>query len=232
MNSLAAYFVAEMDEYVYQYLCPPAIQSVLEDPDRFPSVRKRTANIDTVVTDESIAELNKIRATKLKAAMDEFAESDFDANGKLNEHELLDLFSELGFSSLRAPEIRQVIMFCDKDGDGTVSRAELEWLLTAPLKDESVQKEQQASFHDEPDVRVWLQKEFVTQQDTCWNSGACSKCMTMLMTLVPMVRIITILGLTASLIATYCDDFNPLDKYFRGVTNATCTYCPSATSSG
>lgn len=79
---------------------------------------------------------------------------------------------------------------------------------------------------------AWLQKEFVTQQDTCWNSGACSKCMTMLMTLVPMVRIITILGLTASLIATYCDDFNPLDKYFRGVTNATCTYCPSATSSG
>ena len=64
MNSLAAYFVAEMDECacalrsdgrirlsltmpslplcpdVYQYLCPPAIQRVLEDEKLFPPLGK------------------------------------------------------------------------------------------------------------------------------------------------------------------------------------------------
>ena len=28
------------------------------------------------------------------------------------------------------------------------------------------------------------------------------------------------------IIATYCDDFNPIDKYVRKIDNSTCTYCP------
>ena len=39
----------EMDEYVYQYLCPSAIQTVLEDEDSFPPLNKkvRTALLKT-----------------------------------------------------------------------------------------------------------------------------------------------------------------------------------------
>lgn len=48
MNSLAAYFVAEMDEYVYQYLCPAAIQRVLEDEECFPPLNQKLPLIDRV----------------------------------------------------------------------------------------------------------------------------------------------------------------------------------------
>merc|ERR1711865_813463 len=105
-----------------------------------------------------------------------------------------------------------------------VSPKELIWLLTEP----DIGKTDAAKFWDIPDVRTWLQQDFhVENPDSILrHKGALAMVMRFLMTFVPVMRIITILALTMILIATYCDDFNPIDKYVREKFNATCTYCP------
>ena len=57
--------------------------------------------------------------------------------------------------SLPTPQIRQIIAYCDKDKNGKVSIKELEWLLT------TVPDKQSIAFNDPPDVRTWLQQEFL-----------------------------------------------------------------------
>ena len=72
----AAYFVAEMDEYVYQYLCPPSIQSVLEDPDKFPPVRKKPSEVDLVIDPELEKRRTEMRKEALKEALNDFKKFD------------------------------------------------------------------------------------------------------------------------------------------------------------
>ena len=76
------------------------------------------------------------------------------------------LFSELGIPGLRAPEIRQIIVFCDRDGDGMVSPKELCWLLTEPDRQTEALK-----FWDIPDVRTWLQQDFHAEDPGCASSA-------------------------------------------------------------
>ena len=173
MNSLAAYFVAEMDEYVYQYLCPPAIQSVLEDPDRFPPVRKKTAEVDTVRDPELEAKRTEMRKEALKEAVADFKKFDDNDDGVLSEYELGQLFKALGFS-VTTPEIRQILLFCDKNGDGFVSLKELEWLLSEPPNTIT----EQPKFNDPPDIRTWLQKEFIPVRATAPLSLRTLSCLT------------------------------------------------------
>ena len=80
--------MAEMDEYVYQYLVPPAIQQVLEDEERFPPVSKRIATIDRVLNPKAEAVKSKRRKKKLVEALAAFDRHDLDADDKLNEEEI------------------------------------------------------------------------------------------------------------------------------------------------
>mgnify|MGYP004346640779 CR=1 FL=1 len=50
-----------MDIYVYRYLCPQAIQTVLSDVDRFPPLRKRTPRVDLVGTGKADEERRQRR---------------------------------------------------------------------------------------------------------------------------------------------------------------------------
>jgi hypothetical protein len=74
MNSLAAYFVAEMDEYVYMYLCPPAIQRVLEDESLFPPLKRGLSSVDEKIGfNQERQDLQlQARETALNKAMAEF----------------------------------------------------------------------------------------------------------------------------------------------------------------
>jgi hypothetical protein len=47
-----------------------------------------------------------------------------------------------------------------------------------------------------------------------------AKSLTCLKSTAPILRICIILLLTMMLVATYCDDFNPTDKYIRGIEDA------------
>ena len=60
-SGACSYFVAEMDIYVYRYLCPQAIQTVLSDVDRFPPLRKRTPRVDLVGTGKADEERRQRR---------------------------------------------------------------------------------------------------------------------------------------------------------------------------
>ena len=71
--------------------------------------------------------------------------------------------------SLPTPQIRQIIAYCDKDKNGKVSIKELEWLLT------TVPDKQSIAFNDPPDVRTWLQQEFLpVRRKTNANSSVSS----------------------------------------------------------
>ena len=65
--------------------------------------------------------------------------------------------------TLRRPQVRQLVLLCDKDGSGTVSIEELTWLLTKP----PTHAPEDFRFSDAPDVRQWLQDEFQVP----WRSG-------------------------------------------------------------
>lgn len=91
------------------------------------------------------------------------------SDGELDEDELDDMFTKCGIS-LSTPQIRQVIAYCDSDRNGTVSLKELKWLLTC--QDEVAS---QLDFNDPPDVKRWLQKEFLPKDldaagwRACWR---------------------------------------------------------------
>jgi hypothetical protein len=126
-------------------------------------------------------------------------------DGLLNEDELHQLLKAVGLTGLRRPDVRQLVLYCDKDGNGKVSCDEVKWLLTKP----PTYAPEDFKFSDAPDLRHWLQGEFdsVAQKHSqCWDTNFC----VILMTLKPIFRILTIFGLTMMLLATYCDDFNPM----------------------
>ena len=54
--------------------------------------------------------------------------SDDDNSGQLDEDELADAFTRLGLG-LQRPQIRQIISFCDADGDGKIDFREFMLLL-------------------------------------------------------------------------------------------------------
>lgn len=70
--------------------------------------------------------------------------------------------------TLSTPEIRQVIAYCDADRNGTVSLKELTWLLTC--KDDYASE---LDFNDPPDVKRWLQKEFLPKDIKAEGWRAC-----------------------------------------------------------
>jgi hypothetical protein len=177
MNSLAAYFVAEMDEYVYMYLCPPAIQRVLEDEELFPPLKRQLSSVDEKADRAREQLMLERRERKLDKAIADFQKYDLNHDGFLNETELHEMLKALGLS-LRRPDVRQLVLFCDKDGSGTVSIDELKWLLTKP----PTYVPEDFKFSDAPDVRHWLQGEFQTAtEDRCWDRPCCN----MLLTLMP-----------------------------------------------
>lgn len=104
----------------------------------------------------------------VKPVCDPCCDFECGSDGELDEDELDEMFSKCGIA-LSRPQVRQIICFCDADRNGTVSVKELKWLLTC--KDDVAAK---LVFNDPPDVKRWLQKEFVPQDlemlgwKACW----------------------------------------------------------------
>ena len=99
-------------------------------------------------------------------------------DGELDEDELDDMLSKCGIT-LSIPQVRQVIAYCDNDRSGTVSLKELTWLLTC--QDDIASH---LDFYDPPDVKRWLQKEFLPKDPkaagwrACWRE--CANLLTLL----------------------------------------------------
>ena len=116
------------------------------------------------------------------------------------------MFTKCGIT-LSTPQVRQVIAYCDADRDGQVSLKELKWLLTC--SDDLTSGEDALDFNDPPDVKRWLQKEFMPKDPVVagwrafWNE--------LIKSLAPLLRIAIIMVLTLILVVNYCDDLNPLD---------------------
>ena len=224
MNSLAAYFVAEMDEYVYQYLCPSAIQTVLEDEESFPPLNKKIPAIDILPDPRSEKDKYDERMRLVNDAVSKFNEFDTNGDGELGEEELDMFFTDCGIT-LSTPQVRQVIAYCDADRNGHVSLKELKWLLTCQ-DDISGDLE----FNDPPDVKRWLQKEFMPRDPE--DSRATAFVVGLIKSIAPVVRIMLILLLTLMLVATYCDDMNPMDSLRGRVATVTgtpdCTFTAAA----
>ena len=53
---------------------------------------------------------------------------DEDGSGQLDEDELFDAFTRMGLPLLR-PQVRQIIAFCDSDGDGCIDFREFMLLI-------------------------------------------------------------------------------------------------------
>lgn len=140
----------------------------------------------------------------MNAAVESFGKFDLDGDGELDEDELDEMFTKCGIT-LSTPQVRQVIAYCDADKNGQVSLKELRWLLTC---EDDIASD--LDFNDPPDVKRWLQKEFLPQDPEFegWKTVGIE----FAKSFAPIARIIIILLLTLILVMNYCDYFNPMDS--------------------